>query len=718
MTDESSIIANSPLPVETVDDVIAEWSTDVYDATTYQPILQAVIAGQAAMLLAYQDASAFAADQSDPLRATDEYEDEIGWELAVHRQKNQGDDDYRSRFFREATVSPEDIIAAANTALAPFTSTSCVYFEHLDAWHVRETYLDIVSATNASPIVIGIRFAIPPTFQTGSSVSVSNVAGNTAANGTWIATAVMGPVIVTRAFSFSPTPPTVTLTGTPLTGATVTIQILNHGVLSAALFALTVNGVAYQISIATGLNVPLPGTGLIAHFAVGTYDTFTVYQASPNGLSLSTVSGPSTGNGSYTGSGSVVLAAEDPALTPALWSSHVYGDTYSTPNYPDRHYGSLPHRFSGGARAFSDVNARIFWLLAPDVSGIDANVAGLFDGYLDIVAISNTAPIVVTTAFALPTASVNGMPPEIANGSSVILAGTTQVVALSGGATFHVTHGSATVTATGSHFTTELVPAVPTALAPNSRIFFGGTTAADQYEVSAIGSDTSLTLNKVYTGPTSTTATGFTYGPLCDNLGLPWQITVTGPNSFSLNGSSASGIYSGGGSVQTSATYSVDGFYCATGITLVGALSVTHSSPGTLDGTHELAQCHSGTGTTSVHLPASPSDGQNAAVEDVDGQATGLSSAIVLQTSGGIPFENPFHPGSYALLLIMFSSVPLYVVWVYDMAHNRWILNRGESYVWSIASTAADIYGTLVADVDAIRGQSMRWYCWVDPKLD
>jgi len=68
---------------------------------------------------------------------------------------------------------------------------------------------------------------------------------------------------------------------------------------------------------------------------------------------------------------------------------------------------------------------------------------------------------------------------------------------LSGGSTFNVTNGSATVTATGSSFTTQLAPGMSITFSAQS---------STSYIISAIGSNTSLTLATNYTGTTSTTS--------------------------------------------------------------------------------------------------------------------------------------------------------------------------------------------------------------------
>lgn len=69
---------------------------------------------------------------------------------------------------------------------------------------------------------------------------------------------------------------------------------------------------------------------------------------------------------------------------------------------------------------------------------------------------------------------------------------------LSGGSTFHFTNSNATVTATGSKFLSEL--AVGMSIASSNRVGFS-------FRVSAIASDISLTIDQLFTGSTTTTAT-------------------------------------------------------------------------------------------------------------------------------------------------------------------------------------------------------------------
>lgn len=120
------------LPVTDLDDVQAVWSPDITQLPSAAAFL-AVQKGQTNSLLTYQELTRYAAAQSDPLRATDEYLDECGWERQVYRAAGEQDSPYSARVnARPATVDPNDIIAAANSVLAPYTAISCRYAEHTD----------------------------------------------------------------------------------------------------------------------------------------------------------------------------------------------------------------------------------------------------------------------------------------------------------------------------------------------------------------------------------------------------------------------------------------------------------------------------------------------------------------------------------------------------------------------------------------------------------
>lgn len=437
------------LPVASIADVQNEFAGEIQDPPV-APLRDAIQGGIKATLEAYQNASSNAAAQNDPLRAEDAYLDEIGsYERDIHRQAGEGNGPYGTRVNAfENVVDPDDIIAAANAVLAPYTSVSAVYFEHLDCWHVGSgPYWDIVAASNTAPILIQTRCPLDPVFTSGGTAVVANVAGNTAANGTFPIQIVAGPVVQPPASHASPV---VSLTGTPATGASLQITITTGGTLSTGKFTWQVGSGTPSAPLPLSPSVPLPGTGLTVNFAAGTYVAGAIYSSVPTSFTLTGSNG--TASGVYSGGGSVSLTANQ---TP--WSSHVYSpyqltnvsggvgtsrDGFpcqalpvppfdETPNYPDRLYPQIAGRKPMGARAFSNAYGRIFWLLVPDISTIDNNVLPLYTGQLDIVDASNTTPIQIRTRFPLP--------PEVQTNNEVIIQNVRGNIAANGLQTITVT---------------------------------------------------------------------------------------------------------------------------------------------------------------------------------------------------------------------------------------------------------------------------------------
>lgn len=128
-------IDGGDLPVSDRQDVAAQWSEDLERAEV-APVRDAIQAGQTALFLEYQRRARYAAAQSDPARATDAYADEIGsYEHGIHRQPGESNEAYRARYLAfTGVVDPDDIIAAANAVLAPYTSISARYAETSDGW--------------------------------------------------------------------------------------------------------------------------------------------------------------------------------------------------------------------------------------------------------------------------------------------------------------------------------------------------------------------------------------------------------------------------------------------------------------------------------------------------------------------------------------------------------------------------------------------------------
>jgi hypothetical protein len=129
-------LGQGDLPVSQPADVSAEWAPEMMQSDA-APVRDAIQAGEYAMLLEYQRAVSYATDQSDPLHASGEYADEIGDEHGVHRQGGETDASYLPRInATPSVVDPNDICAAADVILAPYTPIQARYAEHLDAFHL------------------------------------------------------------------------------------------------------------------------------------------------------------------------------------------------------------------------------------------------------------------------------------------------------------------------------------------------------------------------------------------------------------------------------------------------------------------------------------------------------------------------------------------------------------------------------------------------------
>jgi len=186
-------------------------------------------------------------------------------------------------------------------------------------------------------------------------------------------------------------------------------------------------------------------------------------------------------------------------------------------NVPPNQAGNLP--FSGpdldaGFQIFeSPVQGGSTWHLATGSGVANGAVGGkaLSELYVGQLAQFDSQPGVFYRIQDLSTDTSVNIVPNYTGTTTTTAAmtsfrrGGTGLTALSGGATFNVTNGSTTVTATGSHFTTELSVGRHVTFSSQPGIF---------YRVAAIASDTSLTLTVAYSGTTSAVATaqGVTLG--------------------------------------------------------------------------------------------------------------------------------------------------------------------------------------------------------------
>ena len=123
-------ISGGDIPVSSDDDVLAEYPYALRSKSDPTPVRDAIVSLIAATFLAYQDAAAYAAAQSDPLRATDLYLDGLLSDHGFERQAGESDSNYLARFLAGlAVVTPAAILGAVNSLTGPLTTSKAQYFE-------------------------------------------------------------------------------------------------------------------------------------------------------------------------------------------------------------------------------------------------------------------------------------------------------------------------------------------------------------------------------------------------------------------------------------------------------------------------------------------------------------------------------------------------------------------------------------------------------------
>lgn len=132
-------IDGGDLPVVDETDVLNAFPKFFRRADT-AAIRDGLVAGIAAMCLAYQSRASFAAAQSDVLRAEGAALVAFGAPIGIFKQKGEDDEDYRLRIIGiPELVTPAAILAAAGAILAPYTSVLPQYCESIhDRWFVNK----------------------------------------------------------------------------------------------------------------------------------------------------------------------------------------------------------------------------------------------------------------------------------------------------------------------------------------------------------------------------------------------------------------------------------------------------------------------------------------------------------------------------------------------------------------------------------------------------
>jgi hypothetical protein len=117
------------------------------------PVRDALAAALVAIIARYRQLSSYSAKQCDITRATGIYLESLCREHGVFKQPGEADDELRARALTAPDlVTPQAILAAANTVLAPYTSVHAQYAESvLDRWFVQDGSAPWHSFVGAQP---------------------------------------------------------------------------------------------------------------------------------------------------------------------------------------------------------------------------------------------------------------------------------------------------------------------------------------------------------------------------------------------------------------------------------------------------------------------------------------------------------------------------------------------------------------------------------------
>ncbi len=131
--------AGGDLPIVDEDGIRRELPAQMQGDAAQAPVREALVSAQLAIFLAWQFASAWAAQQSDPTRAESLYLDGCGEDRSCFRQQGEIDETYQARMLAiPEIVTPEAILAAAGAILAPYSNVRPHLFEGTDRWFVND----------------------------------------------------------------------------------------------------------------------------------------------------------------------------------------------------------------------------------------------------------------------------------------------------------------------------------------------------------------------------------------------------------------------------------------------------------------------------------------------------------------------------------------------------------------------------------------------------
>jgi len=181
------------LPTRDARDVVAVLPTDAR-ASDNAPVRDALAAGLAATIRRHQIISAYAAAQSDLLRATGLYLEGICEDHGVFRQRGEAQEALRERALATPElVTPEAILAVANAILAPWTRAAAQYIESaIDRLFISDGTASWHSFIGASPSYPDRLYA------DDAVVNAGDVRAQSDPGGAWVFGDTMGRYFVLR----------------------------------------------------------------------------------------------------------------------------------------------------------------------------------------------------------------------------------------------------------------------------------------------------------------------------------------------------------------------------------------------------------------------------------------------------------------------------------------------------------------------------------------
>lgn len=143
-------LSGGDLPVVEESDTLVVFPRPI-KAPESAPVRDTFVSGWTQGFITYQNIAAYAAAQSDPMRATGEYLLSFADERSIVRVPGESEESVRSRLFKAPEiVTPQAIVDGVNEILADVTDDTCRLIEpNLDGWFVQ------VGAGNAYNCYVG-----------------------------------------------------------------------------------------------------------------------------------------------------------------------------------------------------------------------------------------------------------------------------------------------------------------------------------------------------------------------------------------------------------------------------------------------------------------------------------------------------------------------------------------------------------------------------------